>query len=89
MNHRKVSVSTKDLTLDARFTIAAELRNQAASRQSQGREAVLAKKRGLPPPAVAPSKQVLASPCTAPCGAVSVAVPAAPSWVAAAASIVH
>lgn len=50
LNQRHVTVSTKDLTLDARFTIAAELRNQAANRQSKGREAVLAKKRGLPGP---------------------------------------
>lgn len=47
LNKRKVVVSTKDLTLDARFTIASELRQQAASRQSQGRENVLAQKRGL------------------------------------------
>ncbi len=29
LNSRKVVVSTKDLTLDARFTIASELRQQA------------------------------------------------------------
>ena len=47
LNSRKVVVSTKDLTLDARFTIASELRQQAANRQSQGREKTLAQKRGL------------------------------------------
>ncbi|CAL8467526.1 g7064 [Coccomyxa elongata] len=49
LNSRKVVVSTTDLTLDARFTIASELRQHAASRQSQGREKALAQKRGLPP----------------------------------------
>lgn len=34
------------MTLDARFTIASELRRQATDRQSQGRDALLAKKRG-------------------------------------------
>lgn len=47
LNSRKVMVSTKDLTLDARFTMASELRQQAASRQSQGREKALTQKRGL------------------------------------------
>jgi hypothetical protein len=47
LNNRKVVVSTKDLTLDARFTIASQLRQQAASRQSHGRDEVLAQKRGL------------------------------------------
>ncbi|KAK9902081.1 hypothetical protein WJX75_003577 [Coccomyxa subellipsoidea] len=47
LNNRKVVVSTKDLTLDARFTIASQLRQQAASRQSHGRDKVLAQKRGL------------------------------------------
>ncbi|BDA51121.1 hypothetical protein COCOBI_17-3410 [Coccomyxa sp. Obi] len=56
LNSRKVVVSTKDLTLDARFTIASELRQQAASRQSQGREKALAQKRGLAS-AEKPSKQ--------------------------------
>ncbi|EIE21288.1 hypothetical protein COCSUDRAFT_67154 [Coccomyxa subellipsoidea C-169] len=46
-NNRKVVVSTKDLTLDARFTIASQLRQQTASRQSHGRDKLLAQKRGV------------------------------------------
>ena len=46
LNSRKVTSSTDNMTLDARFTIASELRRQATDRQSQGRDALLAKKRG-------------------------------------------
>ena len=60
LTHRKVAASKQGLTLDARFTIAAQLRQQASSRQSQGRDALLAKKRGLAVPAAAspPQQQV-------------------------------
>ena len=58
-SHRKVTASRENLTLDARFTIAAQLREQASSRQSQGRDVLLAKKRGLASPAAAsPAAQV-------------------------------
>ena len=57
VNYRKVAASRGGLTLDARFTIAAQLRQQANSRQSQGRDALLAKKRGLTIPAAASPAQ--------------------------------
>ncbi|KAK9804205.1 hypothetical protein WJX72_001197 [[Myrmecia] bisecta] len=44
-------------TLDARFTILNELKQQTAVRQSQGREALLAKKRGMPAPQSKPQSQ--------------------------------
>ena len=61
LNSRKVTASTDNMTLDARFTIASELRRQATDRQSQGRDALLAKKRGASAaaaPAKQPAKQV-------------------------------
>ena len=51
-------MSKKDITLNARFTMLSSMRRHASQQQSEGRDSVLAKKRGLKSPVVASHAQV-------------------------------
>ena len=50
LNNRKVFVA-KDITLNARFSMLSSMRQHASQQQSERRDSVLAKKRGLKPAA--------------------------------------
>ncbi|CAL5228573.1 g11730 [Coccomyxa viridis] len=47
LNHRRVFVAKKDITLNARFSMLKSMRQHASQQQSVGRDSLLAKKRGL------------------------------------------
>ncbi|CAK0786091.1 hypothetical protein CVIRNUC_009304 [Coccomyxa viridis] len=57
LNHRRVFVAKKDITLNARFSMLSTMRQHASQRQSEGRDSLLAQKRGWQAPPVQKSSQ--------------------------------
>ena len=52
-------MAKKDITLNARFSMLTSMRQHASQQQSEGRDSLLAKRRGLKSP-VAPSQAQVA-----------------------------
>ena len=51
-------MAKKDITLNARFSMLSTMRQHASQRQSEGRDSLLAQKRGWQAPPVQKSSQV-------------------------------
>ena len=51
-------MAKKDVTLNARFSVLTSMRQHASQQQSEGRDSLLAQKRGWQPPPVQKPSQV-------------------------------